>query len=86
MYGAEHVDAAWYGAARRKDAHENGIHVLGIYQYLVEAQPAAAQAEVFARLVGALAPGEFARWTLKRARGIRSRAPWRGSTEEVGRA
>ncbi|HEX8085714.1 MAG TPA: glycoside hydrolase family 25 protein [Solirubrobacteraceae bacterium] len=60
MYGTGHVDAAWYGGARRKSAHEAGIQVLGIYQYLVQSEDAVAQAQAFCNLVGSLQPGEFA--------------------------
>jgi GH25 family lysozyme M1 (1,4-beta-N-acetylmuramidase) len=60
MYGSGHVDAAWYGGARRADAHKAGVHVLGIYQYLVQGEDAVAQAEAFVHLVGKLQPGEFA--------------------------
>jgi GH25 family lysozyme M1 (1,4-beta-N-acetylmuramidase) len=60
MYGADHVDRAWYGGARRADAHKAGVHVLGLYQYLVAAQDPVAQAEAFVKLVGKLEPGEFA--------------------------
>jgi GH25 family lysozyme M1 (1,4-beta-N-acetylmuramidase) len=60
MYGADHVDKAWYGGTRRADAHKAGIKVLGIYQYLVAGQDALAQAEAFVKLVGKLEPGEFA--------------------------
>lgn len=60
LYGASHVDKAWYGGARRKDAHKHGIKVLGIYQYIVASQDALAQAEAFVHLVGHLKPGEFA--------------------------
>ncbi|MDQ3739599.1 MAG: glycoside hydrolase family 25 protein [Actinomycetota bacterium] len=60
LYGTSHVDKAWYGGARRKEAHQDGIKVLGIYQYLVAGQDAVAQANAFVQLVGHLAPGEFA--------------------------
>lgn len=60
LYGTGHVDGAWYGGARRADAHAKGIRVLGIYQYLTAQEAAAAQAAAFVRLVGRLAPGEFA--------------------------
>lgn len=60
MYGSGHVDKAWYGGARRKSAHEAGIKVLGIYQYLVAGEDPTAQAEAFVNLVGHLEPGEFA--------------------------
>jgi GH25 family lysozyme M1 (1,4-beta-N-acetylmuramidase) len=69
MYGAGHVDGAWYGGARRSDAHKAGIHVLGIYQYLVAGEDAVAQAEAFVRLVGKLEPGEFAALDLEEGAG-----------------
>lgn len=73
MYGADHVDRAWYGGARRKSAQRDGIQVLGIYQYLVQGQDAVAQAEAFVRLVGSLHPGEFA--VLDLEEGIGDQAP-----------
>lgn len=60
MYGTSHVDKAWYGGARRSSAHQDGIHVLGIYQYLVQDQDPVAQANAFVQLVGNLRPHEFA--------------------------
>jgi GH25 family lysozyme M1 (1,4-beta-N-acetylmuramidase) len=60
MYGANHVDKAWYNGARRKDAHANGVRALGIYQYLVQNQDPVQQAQAFVSLVGSLQPGEFA--------------------------
>src|SRR3954470_15028893 len=60
MYGTGHVDAAWYGGARRADAHKAGVKALGIYQYLVAGEDAGAQAEAFVKLLGKLEPGEFA--------------------------
>ena len=60
MYGSGHTDAAWFGGGRRKAAHEAGVHVLGIYQYLVQDQDPVAQATAFVNLVGKLEPGEFA--------------------------
>jgi lysozyme len=59
MYGADHVDNAWYGGARRANAHEEGIQVLGIYQFFVPTQDPIAQAEALVRLLGHLRPGEF---------------------------
>jgi GH25 family lysozyme M1 (1,4-beta-N-acetylmuramidase) len=59
LYGASHVDKLW-AQGRRAAAHEAGIKVLGIYQYLVQTEDALAQAEAFVREVGALQHGEFA--------------------------
>jgi lysozyme len=72
MYGSEHVDAAWYGGARRAAAHEAGIRVLGLYQYLVAGHEVAPQAEAFIRLVGALRLGEFAVLDLEEGAGDQS--------------
>lgn len=58
-YGTSHVDKAWYNGARRKDFWAHGGEALGIYQYLVADQDPVAQANVLARMVGRLAPGEF---------------------------
>ena len=69
MYGSGHVDAAWYGGARRADAHKAGVEALGIYQYLVAGEDALAQAEAFVRLVGKLEPGEFAALDLEEGSG-----------------
>jgi GH25 family lysozyme M1 (1,4-beta-N-acetylmuramidase) len=69
MYGSVHVDAAWYGGARRQSAHEAGVRVLGIYQYLVAAQPVAPQAEAFVATLGHLQPGEFAILDLEEGEG-----------------
>jgi GH25 family lysozyme M1 (1,4-beta-N-acetylmuramidase) len=60
LYGTGHLDAAWYGGARRLDAHKAGVKALGIYQYLVATEDALAQAEEFVKVVGKLEPGEFA--------------------------
>lgn len=57
-YGAVHDDRAWYGGQRRQALHDGGVRFLGIYAYLVASQPAAAQAQAFHDLVGALRPGE----------------------------
>jgi GH25 family lysozyme M1 (1,4-beta-N-acetylmuramidase) len=58
-YGAGHVDRAWYGGARRDAFWKNGGKVLGIYQYLVASQDAAAQANALAHIIGALRKNEF---------------------------
>ncbi len=58
LYGDAHDDAAWYGGARRAALHAGGARFLGIYGYLVTGQPAAAQAQAFHQLVGAIQPGE----------------------------
>jgi lysozyme len=58
MYGANHIDGAWYGGARRSALHAAGITFLGIYQYLVNGQTGQSQAQAFHRLVGAIQPGE----------------------------
>jgi GH25 family lysozyme M1 (1,4-beta-N-acetylmuramidase) len=57
-YGASHDDHAWYGGDRRAQLHDGGVRFLGIYQYLIAGQDAAAQARVLARLVGSLRDGE----------------------------
>jgi hypothetical protein len=72
MYGSDHVDAAWYGGARRQAAHEAGVRVLGLYQYLVAAQPVAPQAAAFVATVGHLQPGEFAVLDLEEGDGDQS--------------
>jgi GH25 family lysozyme M1 (1,4-beta-N-acetylmuramidase) len=58
LYGADHDDAAWYGGQRRALLHSGGARVVLIYQYLVAGQSAAAQAQAFHQLVGAIQPGE----------------------------
>jgi hypothetical protein len=60
LHGGRHVDRAWYGGARRFEAHKSGVRVLGICQYLTADEDAVDQADAFVRLVGRLAPGEFA--------------------------
>lgn len=57
-YGAQHDDRAWFGGQRRALLHSGGAKFVGIYQYLVAGQDGAAQADVFAGLVGKLRPGE----------------------------
>jgi hypothetical protein len=57
-FGAAHDDRAWYGGQRRAALHAGGAKFIGIYQYLVAGQDGATQARAFARLVGALQPGE----------------------------
>jgi hypothetical protein len=59
LYGAQHVDGAWYGGQRRALLHAGGARVVLIYQYLVASQPGAAQAQAFHQLVGAIRPGEI---------------------------
>jgi hypothetical protein len=58
LYGAGHVDDAWYGGARRSALHAAGITFLGIYQYLVAGQSGASQAQAFHTLVGPIQKGE----------------------------
>lgn len=58
MYGDAHDDDAWYGGARRDALHAGGAGFVGIYQYLVAGQDAAAQAHALVALVGRLRPGE----------------------------
>jgi hypothetical protein len=58
LYGASHVDAAWYGGARRKAFHDGGAVFVGIYQYLVAGQSGAAQAQAFHKLTGPIERGE----------------------------
>lgn len=57
-YGDAHTDLAWYGGARRADLHTAGIKFLGIYQYLVNGQSGASQAQAFHTLVGPIQKGE----------------------------
>jgi hypothetical protein len=57
-YGMYHDDQAWYGGARRAAFWAGGGQWLGIYQYLVAGQDAAAQARELIRLVGTLHDGE----------------------------
>jgi GH25 family lysozyme M1 (1,4-beta-N-acetylmuramidase) len=59
MYGAQHVDKAWYGGARRDALHAGGVQVLGVYQYLTASQDAAAQAQALVKLLGPLRDGEI---------------------------
>jgi GH25 family lysozyme M1 (1,4-beta-N-acetylmuramidase) len=72
LYGANHVDHAWYKGARRADAHAKGIRALGIYQYLVKGQDAVLQAQAFVGLVDSLQPGEFAVLDLEEGDGDQS--------------
>ncbi len=72
LYGAHHVDHAWFGGARRADAHAKGIRALGIYQYLVKDQDPVEQANAFVALVGELHPGEFAIVDLEEGEGDQS--------------
>jgi hypothetical protein len=58
MYGDKHDDSAWYGGARRDALHKGGARFLGIYQFVVADQDAAAQAHALVRLAGHLRPGE----------------------------
>lgn len=57
-YGAAHDDKAWYGGERRDLLHSGGARFVGIYQYLVDFQSGAAQAQAFHRIVGPIRPGE----------------------------
>jgi GH25 family lysozyme M1 (1,4-beta-N-acetylmuramidase) len=59
MYGADHVDGAWYGGQRREQLLAGGAQFLGSYQYLVASQDAATQARALASLLGHLNPGEY---------------------------
>jgi hypothetical protein len=58
MYGDAHDDRAWFGGARRAALHAGGVQFLGLYQYLVAGQDAAAQAHALVDLLGPLRPGE----------------------------
>lgn len=58
LYGAAHVDGAWYGGARRDDLRAAGVQFLGIYQYLVSGQSGTSQAQAFHNLVGPIQNGE----------------------------
>jgi GH25 family lysozyme M1 (1,4-beta-N-acetylmuramidase) len=58
-YGARHDDRAWRGGRRRDLLHSGGVKFLGIYQYVVAGQDAAAQAREFCRLIGTLRQGEI---------------------------
>jgi hypothetical protein len=57
-YGDAHDDRSWFGGQRRELLHQGGAKFIGIYQYLVAGQDAAAQAGRFCALVGKLQPGE----------------------------
>jgi len=57
-YGAQHTDHAWFGGQRRALLHSGGARFIGIYQFLVAGQDAAAQANQLCALVGELQPGE----------------------------
>lgn len=57
-YGAFHTDKAWYGGQRRALLHQGGAKFVGIYQYLVNGQDGASQANALHALVGKLQPGE----------------------------
>jgi len=59
MYGADHVDGAWYGGQRREQLHAGGALFVGAYQYLVASEDAATQARALATLLGHLEPGEY---------------------------
>ena len=58
MYGDAHDDNAWHAGARRDALHTGGAKFIGIYQYLVAGQDAAAQAHALTALLGHLRPGE----------------------------
>lgn len=58
LYGAYHVDYAWYSGQRRDLLHKGGVRFLGIYVYVVAGQDAAAQAHALVKLLGKLRPGE----------------------------
>jgi hypothetical protein len=77
MYGAQHVDHAWYGGARRDGLHAGGIAWLGIYQYLVAGQDAAAQARALVSLAGRLRPGEKLICDLEEGNPREQAARWR---------
>jgi GH25 family lysozyme M1 (1,4-beta-N-acetylmuramidase) len=59
LYGADHVDDAWYDGARRADIHAGGALFVGLYQFIVPDQDAAAQARALVDLLGPLRPGEL---------------------------
>jgi len=77
-YGDAHDDGAWYGGARRADLHAGGVRFLGIYQYIVAGQDAAAQARALTRLVGRLEAGEVIIGDLEEGAGDQAgrRAAW----------
>jgi hypothetical protein len=57
-YGDAHDDKAWYAGTRRSALHQGGAEFLGIYQYLVNGQPGAAQAQAVHALVGGFQKNE----------------------------
>lgn len=58
LYGAQHIDHAWFGGDRRKQFHDNGAQFVGIYQYVVASQPVLQQAAAMVELLGSLQHGE----------------------------
>lgn len=85
MYGDAHDDAAWYGGARRADLHAGGAEWLGIYQYLVAGQDAAAQAHALVHLLGDLREGEIPICDLEEGSGDQAGrwAEWRAVIEDA---
>jgi peptidoglycan hydrolase-like protein with peptidoglycan-binding domain len=51
-YGDAHTDGSWYGGQRRELLLEGGARFLGIYQYIVAGQDAAAQARALVSITG----------------------------------
>lgn len=80
MYGADHIDKAWFGGARRSAFWDAGARVVMMYQYIVAAQDPAVQAHAFADLVGDLAPGEWLIGDLEEGAGSQAarRSAWQG--------
>ena len=84
-YGDAHDDRAWYGGQRRALLLAGGARFLGIYQYLVAGQDAAAQARALVRLLGKLNPGEVVICDLEEGSGNQAArlAAWAGVVSDA---
>lgn len=58
MYGANHVDRAWRGGARRDALHAGGARFVASYQYVVASQDPITQAAALVEMLGSLRQGE----------------------------
>lgn len=72
MYGAGHVDKAWFGGARRDDLHKAGLVFVGLYQYITADESPVVQARAFLNLIGSLRPGERLYADLEEGDGIQT--------------
>lgn len=71
LYGSDYTDKLWL-RGRRASARQDGVVVLGIYQYIRSTQDITSQAKAFVDVTGSLKQGEFAIMDLEEGSGDQS--------------